>query len=653
MPKTTLRLALLAALFLITSCSDVGDFKGGDQGTSQDMTASMEDMELADADLSSGEDMSRVDEEMGETCTPQTKVSVCMAVCGEQPDGCGGTYDCGEAREEAEVCAEACGSQPDGCGGTIECEPCACEDGQPVQPTCGPCNLGTASCDGQDNLTCLLPSIPDISTLNCELDIIYVSSAYTGTTPLGTRENPFKTINEGLSAAFGNNARLVILSSEEKYEESDTLVVRAGTSLVGGYDSGWVYTPEVPAEVLVNNGEEDSIGLMAQNISLPTLVAHLNLTTTQSPINGNNYGLYANTANRLILEHTAITAGDGGRGANGSIGGGQAPNGSPGAAGLPGQRFPNYAQAAYDCPTPNDLKPDLGGTPIIACPDPAAAGGVGGSGGCTATDPTDGGISAAGAFGGSAGTEASPAGLDGGVKASWNQSFYRGSEGTHGKNGGFVETGWWVTTGKGEDGTAGRHGKGGGGGGGAYLYREQLAYSSGPMGGAGGGGGCAGQGGEGGYGGGSSFGIFVVDSFGLEIRGNSSIFSGNGGNGGDGQLGGTPGEGGLGGPGTDQACEVKDIITREITNCITLEYKSGDGGDGTAGTAGGPGGGGAGGDSYGIYCHGSTIAIDASTTIEEGSPGIGGQGGTYPDEGMDDPDEDGEDGIAAKTFGCN
>ena len=79
-------------------------------------------------------------------------------------------------------------------------------------------------------------------------------------------------------------------------------------------------------------------------------------------------------------------------------------------------------------------------------------------------------------------------------------------------------------------------------------------------------------------------------------------------------MGGPGGLGGSGGLGTDQACAVTDGTNRQITNCVTLGYKSGDGGDGTDGTAGGPGGGGAGGDSYGIYCHASTIAIDASVS---------------------------------------
>ena len=472
MPKTTLRLALLAALFLITSCSDVGDFKGGDQGASQDMTASMEDMESADADLSSGEDMSRVDEEMGETCTPQTKVSVCMAVCGEQPDGCGGTYDCGEAREEAEVCAEACGSQPDGCGGTIECEPCACEDGQPVQPTCGPCNLGTASCDEQDNLLCQLPPVPDIETLNCELDVIYVSNTYTGTSRLGTKAAPFKTIVDGLSAGVSNTARLVVATNTERYEEDSALVIGSGTSFIGGYSADWQYTPETKTEVTVAPGSEDTVGISATSISLPTAVANVDLETSPSANNGNNYGIYANTANRLIIDNVVIVAGKGGGGEDGTQGGGIALPGKDGAEGLPGQTKPNELFAAYDCPTSADL---ITGTPTsFKCIESYTLGGKGGSGGCTNTPPTTGSKSNANVDGGYTGKQTTPNGGHGTTASPWSKS-HRGQEGSRGLRGGQIVEGKWIATGKGGTGDDGKNGRGGGGGGGAIMRDDPYA----------------------------------------------------------------------------------------------------------------------------------------------------------------------------------
>jgi hypothetical protein len=76
-------------------------------------------------------------------CTPLTACDAGRA-CGSQPDGCGGTLDCGTcpqgqqcvSNSTAAVCetpctpltacdaGRACGSQPDGCGGTLDCGTC-------------------------------------------------------------------------------------------------------------------------------------------------------------------------------------------------------------------------------------------------------------------------------------------------------------------------------------------------------------------------------------------------------------------------------------------------------------------------------------------------------------------------------------------------
>lgn len=645
-PKHLCFLIFLAIPMTTLGCSEVGGRLDLDLGT--DMASDM-----AAPDQTSMEPDMAVEDMREETCTPTPKLEACMGLCGEQPDGCGGNHSCGEPLDKETVCADTCGMQPDGCGGMLECDPCTCENGQPVQPTCGPCNLGAASCNEQDTFSCLLPPVPDIETLNCELDIIYVSSAYTGTTPLGSQENPFKTLNDGLSAASANGSRLVIATNQKRYEENETLIVTSGTSILGGYNEDWRYSPTKSTELFVGSGEVHSMGIEAQNITLPTLIANISLETAKAPVNGNNYGIYANTANRLVIDNSTITAGEGGVGAEGSAGGGQAKPGKPGADGLPGQRSPGISSSPYDCPTPDDIVAEIGsGGFLLPCEDPYTKGGKGGSGGCTNTDPNHGGASAANGYGGDPGTETSQGGTNGQTFVPWGTNSI-GGEGRGGTSGGSIEDGFWVSTGQGENGNNGRGGRGGGGGGGAYKYQEQLNYSSGPLGGEGGGGGCAGIGGEGGYGGGSSFGMLIIDSFGLEIKNNSTIVASNGGTGGIGQTGGTGGKGGVGGMGTDQACTVQQSTERQYSNCFSLGYKSGDGGDGSDGTPGGPGGGGAGGDSYGIYCHESTIGIDTSTTIESGLPGTGGPGGVYPAGERPDPNENGESGVAAKTQGCN
>ena len=274
-------------------------------------------------------------------------------------------------------------------------------------------------------------------------------------------------------------------------------------------------------------------------------------------------------------------------------------------------------------------------------------------GGCRGVPPGDGSASSQGAAGGKGGSFPKRIhGTNGSPGAAGTEQGTPGIGGTRGSFNGLR----WQPTGFGEDGQRGKAGSGGGGGGGGLNY----GFRGGGSGGGGGYGGCGGEPGQGGSPGGSSFGMLVVNSAGLYIT-QTTFEGGDGGAGGSGGNGGLGGYGGFGGSHETRACDVVNsgipAFPYQVLDCEEHHWYSGDGGDGAAGAAGGPGGGGAGGDSIGIYCHNSVVAIDPSTEITEGTAGKGGEGGRYvtrtQDEDIPQPHENGEDGIAAKTFGCN
>ncbi len=137
-------------------------------------------------------------------------------------------------------------------------------------------------------------------------------------------------------------------------------------------------------------------------------------------------------------------------------------------------------------------------------------------------------------------------------------------------------------------------------------------------GGSGGGGGCAGKAGTGGTAAGGSV---CVLALGGELTITRSLlhtgFAGAGG------AGGAGGPGGAGGIGSAPACDTTcSVCTSDTFNCA--DY----GAPGGAGGAGAHGGGSAGGWALGVATvKSATTALDASTTVELGKPGVGGANG--------------------------
>lgn len=344
----------LAAVALLTlgagACSETGTFvppepdmaadDGGsvmlDEGIPEDAPDMADMREEAAPDLP-GEMPG--DEEMG--CNPLPEAMVCANLCGEQPDGCGGMIDCGEPATAEEVCTTSCGDQPDGCGGKIACEPCACTDGQPRTPRCGPCDLGVSTCEG-DTFTCEQRVIPGLDEVaDCEAALVYLDVRHDGEGQ-GTRQAPHTTYAAALQAAQAQGARAILVAGNENTVYPEALEVVDGVSVLGGWDRNWAPAPtrtpafELPAPI----SAEDVFGARAIDVTdFDTRVAYLQVRTPDalpSPDGPgpSNYGFYARNAGMLTLDHVTVEAGAGGKGADGEDGMDGAANGEPGQDGL-------------------------------------------------------------------------------------------------------------------------------------------------------------------------------------------------------------------------------------------------------------------------------------------------------------------------------
>lgn len=584
-------------------------------------------------------------------CMPAEMLQVCNSVCGMQSDGCEGEVDCGEPLTQDDACADACGEQSDGCGGTIACEPCACVGGSPAQPTCGACNLGVSSCDG-DTFSCDLYDIPGLDAqTDCDSALIYVNGAFDGMTSDGSRDNPFKTIADANAVAKDRGAIAILVGGNENVIYQEIMEVQDGVSVVGGWSSEWTVdamrTPTVTPS-LPSMG--DLFGARVMDVAdNDTLLANLRIVTPdfgKAPAGQSgrhNHGLYAFNAGKLVMRDMLIQAGKGEDGADGTDGqpGADGPDGLDGGPGCAvsflacsGLILEGSVRIAHSTVTNVQCDPAFGDT----------SNGKNGLGGVsdeasdgpkdTATDGTD-----------------SPTGASGGIRGRNANNSRDGADGADGSALVFVSlkggagncqaisftNEMWVTPMpcNGSVGGDGLNGGGGGGGGGALhaltrfipalnMNDPLIYYASGPDGGAGGVGGCAGLKGHGGLYGGMSVGMILSASQGIRIS-TSQILAGAGGSGGQGGNGGAGGRGGEGGLGGKQMCS--DYMNGVVVNssCVGAEFLGGDGGSGAAGVSGGAGGGGGGGSTFGIYCHDMTFTSDPSNNVQAGSLGMGGE----------------------------
>ncbi|MFO0680589.1 MAG: hypothetical protein U0234_00995 [Sandaracinus sp.] len=421
-------------------------------------------------------------------------------------------------------------------------------------------------------------------------DGVFVSAGGLDSNP-GTRQLPLHTISAGIGLAQ-SSGRHAVFVSEGTYNESVTLA--NGISIYGGYSMSHAWERNGSYITRISTSSVSSgrlIGVLGRNITTATRLSQLEVTTGAATAVGvSNYGLYCDTCTALTVRACTISAGAGGPGRDGT-------DGSDGGSGSDGT-----VGGGSSC--------DTNTTGALGGPGGASAcgrtGGRGGQGGGYGANPgMMGGSGAGGTMGGSPGGGGNPGRMGGmgGTGASGGA----GSDGTGG-NGGSTSTRYWVSTAGGSGGTGGNGNGGGGGGGGGGQGCLTCDDGPGNGGGGGGGGGCGGGLGTGGGGGGGSFGLFLVDSTGIVLLGNT-ISSGNGGGGGRG------GRGGMGGP-PGNGVSGGTVCTGEVG-------AGGPGGNGGRGGDGGDGGGGAGGPSYGVYR--LNTAVDPSgNSLANGSGGTGG-----------------------------
>ena len=447
---------------------------------------------------------------------------------------------------------------------------------------------------------CAATDVPDLQHVdsNCDgidgtaADSIFVSSAGADANA-GTQAAPKRTVAAGIAAA-AQTGRSAVLISAGQFNGRPQLV--SGISLYGAYDPSTWQRSDLNvtwiAGELTNGGSE---GVRAENIIDVTTLQRLRITSPQ-PASGSSYGVVAVNASRLRLERVDLTAGNGGKGANGNPGwdGGTA---QPGAAGKGGGCDSNVAGAGGQGGGAGG--PGFGG-----------AGGTGGYGSFVVHGlpglPGSGAVP--GGVGGFTGDPGKP-----GANGSNGLAGATGAAGQPGFGGEIVGTAW--RSDDGEMAAYGVWGQGGGGGGGGGGQDVWGYYGGGNGGGGGGEGGHGGAGGQGGKGGGGSFGLFVLYSPGLTVT-DSRVASSAGGYGGAGGWGGKGGNGGAGGAGAKV--------------CLAEVGAGGTGGSGGRGGDGGSGGSGAGGPSYAVYGVGGTLNI-SSTILAHGTPGLGGSPGGSAD----------------------
>jgi hypothetical protein len=433
----------------------------------------------------------------------------------------------------------------------------------------------------------------------------------------GTKADPVNNIQTGINLATAQNKHVYVAAGT--YFTSDTITLSNGVGIYGGYSpSDWSRSNSNVVTINYAGTTNGSRIIGLQGTSLTSTSTVLDRVTVVTPnatgSNGtSNYGLHCVSCTGLRMSNDTITAGNASSGVSGVNGTGGA-NGGTGGGGSPGECDDNGVTG-------------WGGTGGSSPCGSTGGGGGGGQGGGApgCNNGANGGTGVGPGGGGGAGGGCSsrticwtgccgPSTADGGAVGTV------GGTGTNGANGaagtGTVSGNFWTITNGigGGNGTAGGGGGGGGGGGSQSGSIGCIDDGPGNGGGGGGGGGCGGTLGSGGSSGGGSFGLFLVNSTGSLLTGNT-IRSGAGGAGGNGGTGGGGGTGGNGGAGA--------------TTCTSQVGGGGNGARGGNGGVGGHGGGGAGGPSYAIYRVGTTISTPGNT-LTAGAAGAGGSSSGNP-----------------------
>ncbi|TXD33584.1 hypothetical protein FRC98_20360 [Lujinxingia vulgaris] len=622
----TIWIALVAMMSMAASgCGDTPtedspvNNVGGDTGNE----------DTGDEDAGEPGDIEDDDSEDDPVCEP----NVCGAdECGMVDNGCGEQMDCGECEEVCEPTvtecpANSCGLIDNGCGESIFCGECNCLDGVPAEETCGVCGLGVRVCGEGENGpgTCDMPDVENITDDVCD-SIVYFDAQ--GNSGSGTKAAPYHDFTTALEVATGRNVQtLVMAATPEDAPIEARLLINSGIQILGGYRAdGWVRQPAGRTHIHYPEGRGIEVNTMSvynvqERVYVDSLVFSSGANFTKS---GSMVGVSIVDGSNVVLHRVEARPGPG------SVG----KDGEDGDVGANGSRGINaYTNTSTTSVPPNEV------AITEQCPG-VSDGGRGGKSGRYGRDlsgifrylsPTSG-QTRGDAAGGARGESTSPAGGNG---AYGDNAEGRGEAGAAGVAGGVLFYDVWTSEGFGSRGAVGAPGGGGAGGGGGYEKDVSPAYSVGSGGGGGGSGGCGGAGGEGGAPGGASFGLRVLRS---NVTISESTFIGNlGGGGGAGGSGGLGGYGGYGGNPAQTHCDSEGVCRDLAPNL------GGVGGRGGRGAPGGYGGGGAGGDSYGVYCHESTLVVENNVSFVA-------RGGGQPGFSRGNP---GEAGRAMESFGCD
>ena len=527
-----------------------------------------------------------------EACDDGGESATCNANC--TVSACGDGQINGTA---GETCDDGNTDDGDGCSATCQSE-AADGDGDGFTIAQGDCNDGNAAINPG------AADEPDDAFVDSNCDgidgdesrAIFVATSGLNTNP-GTKAAPVNTITQALTLAGGGKDHVYI--SEGNYIGGVNLV--NGVSMWGSYSASNNWTRSLAFQTNIVGTQVipsiAAIGVRGVNITSATTVADLQIRTSNVSATGvTNYGIHCSNCDGLTLSGIQVIAGNGGSGINGRS------SNSPGAPGGDGSSGTNGNDD-------DDNVNAIGGAGGAGC-TAGGSGGRGGRGSENGLGGENGSGSSSGGFGGSGGFSGDPGGP--------GQNGTDGFKGTDGADGGAsgdsdgsVVSGFWkgFDGGDGSDGFDGRSG-GGGGGGGGQNGGIFVIDGTGNGGGGGGAGGCGGNRGFGGTAGGGSFGLFLVNSTGVNLSGFISIRSGDGGRGGN---GGSSSNGGIGGDGGLGATMDTDEVGA-----------GGNGGDGGNGGRGGHGAGGAGGVSFAIGLFNSNVNSPGTLSLLFGGGGSGG-----------------------------
>ena len=396
-------------------------------------------------------------------------------------------------------------------------------------------------------------------------------------------EAPCITISYAIDKAYSIGMNGVFIQ-QGVYEES--IELRSGISLFGGFDTNWNRTGLKTSKILSNGIKgHDVDSLTIDNLYIeadsPSDIYALMLT--------NSWNI--NITNNEIRSSQASDGDSGYNGASGGVGysgtNGQSGDEDDDAGGAGG----NGGSGAYSGGDGGDGRYEISGENGVAgnsgvfLDGAGGSKGIGGSSGDPGEDGTKGGAGAPG----ESGSDGSGASFSITLTSSGITYNNSAQPGTHGGSGG-----------------------GGGGGGAGGGQNDFFALNgTGNGGGGGGGAGYRGTAGTAGSNGSSSIAIYLYNNSSILIT-NNTIVSLGGGDGGTGGTGGTGGNGGAGGFGSTFQDGDKEV------------GYGGDGGDGGDGGRGGHGGGGLGGSSIGILSEDSDSFTASGNSYTIYNAGIAG-----------------------------